>query len=42
MELIKAKKAKRQPSLLRALIQMFGPAFLYYGIFRTITEIVLR
>uniref|UniRef100_A0A2S2QB40 Multidrug resistance-associated protein 4 n=1 Tax=Sipha flava TaxID=143950 RepID=A0A2S2QB40_9HEMI len=41
MELIRARKTKKKPSLRRALIQMFGPAFLLYGIFRTITEIFL-
>lgn len=42
MELIEARETNRQPSLLRALIQVFGPAFLIYGIFRLVTEIFLR
>lgn len=32
----------RQPSLLRALLQMFGPKLMLYGILLSIVEIVLR
>lgn len=42
IELAKAKEAKRQPSLLRALIQMFGPKLMLYGLLLSIVEIVLR
>jgi len=42
IELAKAKKTNRQPSLLRALVQMFGPRLMIYGLLLSIVEIVLR
>ncbi|XP_026807199.1 probable multidrug resistance-associated protein lethal(2)03659 isoform X1 [Rhopalosiphum maidis] len=42
IELAKAKQTNRQPSLLRALLQMFGPKLMLYGFLLSIVEIVLR
>ncbi|XP_025405942.1 probable multidrug resistance-associated protein lethal(2)03659 isoform X3 [Sipha flava] len=42
IELARAKKSNRQPSLLRALLQMFGPKLMLYGFLLSIVEIVLR
>ncbi|KAE9539572.1 hypothetical protein AGLY_004824 [Aphis glycines] len=42
LELAKAKQTNRQPSLLRALLQMFGPKLMLYGFLLSIVEIVLR
>lgn len=41
IELAKAKQANRQPSLLRTLLQMFGPKLMLYGFLLSIVEIVL-
>jgi len=41
-ELAKAKRKNRPPSLLRALLQMFGPKLMLYGLLLAVVEIVLR
>lgn len=41
-ELIRASKSKSKPSLLRAIIKMFGPRMMFYGLVLATVEIVLR
>lgn len=42
IQIARAKKANVKPSLLKALLHMFGPSLLFYGFIIFISEIILR